>query len=189
MIKTNIESGLYKYYQKLEISTDNSDYRVAYNINSQGLFYYEKPILIYKNSFVQVYELDKDNYPITEKQLQIGFYISSKSLSSDIVSVGEKFLKSYSRYSGIRKLKDSSGITLLDSYEPLNIPITEYDTYTVIDFDTENRLDILSNRVYGTWKLWWVLAQVNEIDDPFVVERGRVMRIPDLNTLTRLEII
>lgn len=43
----------------------------------------------------------------------------------------------------------------------------------------EGRLDLLSQYQYGTTELWWVIALVNNIVDPFVGSAvGDVLRIP-----------
>lgn len=48
----------------------------------------------------------------------------------------------------------------------------------------ENRLDLISNNFYGTPNLWWVIAMVNDINDPMLgVDIGTKLRIP---TKTRL---
>ena len=48
--------------------------------------------------------------------------------------------------------------------EELTGNVRFFDLYTVKEND---RWDLISNRVYGTDKLWWVIAMFNKIHDPF----------------------
>ena len=52
-----------------------------------------------------------------------------------------------------------------------------------VTLDDENRLDIISNKYYGTPRYWWVIALANEIIDPFDIPIGTYLRIPSLISL------
>ena len=58
-----------------------------------------------------------------------------------------------------------------------NVPELDGDTYgetTIAD-----RLDLLANQFYGDPKLWWVIANANNIGKgTLFIEEGAVLRIP-----------
>jgi len=48
----------------------------------------------------------------------------------------------------------------------------------------EGRLDIIAARAYGTTKLWWFIAQANDIFNPFTeMYAGMPLRIPPIERL------
>lgn len=57
---------------------------------------------------------------------------------------------------------------------------------THITIDGE-RLDTISHRYYGTSKLWWLIADMNDIQDdlinPFVIPEGYELFIPSLDNI------
>ena len=59
------------------------------------------------------------------------------------------------------------------------------DGYHIVTSITENRLDIISQKYYGTPIHWWAIAQANPhiLFDPFNIPRGTSLRIPPLQTL------
>lgn len=52
--------------------------------------------------------------------------------------------------------------------------------HTTTDFDT---LWNISFDYYGTSKFWWVIADVNNIMDPFELTVGNNLLIPDMNKI------
>ena len=58
---------------------------------------------------------------------------------------------------------------------------TQNDKYHLVSED-ETLSDIAYNE-YGNSKLWWVIADVNNIIDPFLMEVGTSLIIPNINTL------
>ena len=51
------------------------------------------------------------------------------------------------------------------------------DIYVTIR--TQDRLDLLANKYYGTSRLWWILAQANALGEgSFVIPPGTKLRIP-----------
>jgi nucleoid-associated protein YgaU len=74
---------------------------------------------------------------------------------------------------------DVNGVVVLGLQQPIVLPATTDQIYTVRQ-GSENRLDRISFNFYGTSKLWWALAQVNNLTDPFLdVPTGTQLRIPD----------
>lgn len=63
-----------------------------------------------------------------------------------------------------------------------NIPRSANDKYIYIS--VEMRLDQLATKYYKDPKLWWVIAQVNGIQNPFTeFVVNRLIRIPSLTSL------
>lgn len=54
-----------------------------------------------------------------------------------------------------------------------------YNTAVVLA-NEENRLDLLSIRVYNTPIYWWIIARFNGIINPESVQVGTVLKIPVL---------
>ena len=59
--------------------------------------------------------------------------------------------------------------------------VEQYYRVTEVDM---NRLDIISERFYGTPYYWWVIAMANNIIDPFYVPIGVTMKIGKLRDFT-----
>lgn len=58
------------------------------------------------------------------------------------------------------------------------------DTLFRVPQAAEGRLDLISQKFYGTPELWWVIALVNNIRDPIVgASVGQHVRIPTRNRL------
>ena len=51
----------------------------------------------------------------------------------------------------------------------------------------QDRLDLLANKFYGTPRLWWIIAQANNIGDgTFTIKAGTKLRIPqDVQSILR----
>ena len=71
-----------------------------------------------------------------------------------------------------------------DTWVPPTIPVSPSDLVTKVGSGEGARLDLVSLRVYGTDRLWWVLAYANNIIDPFqdVVE-GMVLKYPPFSVV------
>jgi nucleoid-associated protein YgaU len=50
--------------------------------------------------------------------------------------------------------------------------------HTITDFDT---LTDLAYDAYGNSKYWWIIADINLIHDPFILEVNTNIIIPDIN--------
>jgi len=89
---------------------------------------------------------------------------------------------SYSRY----KRKE---VLLTDVYDygtmypsDMSVKSSNYTTY-VVKQSEENRLDIISQKFYGTPALFWVICYFNDILDPLSVPSGTVLKIPSIAAL------
>ena len=89
-----------------------------------------------------------------------------------------------SRYSTTERLFDNKiGVYYQSTFDKTTIPVSENDTYVTVDRQSENRLDVIANRVYGYAPYWWIIAIANDIIDPFDVPYGTVLRCPPLVSL------
>ena len=83
-----------------------------------------------------------------------------------------------SRYQIYRLIMDNDGDTYVETTNRTPIKESERDKYHEVQKNEENRLDIISNKYYGTPEYFWMIALANDIVDPFVVKPGDVLRIP-----------
>ena len=60
----------------------------------------------------------------------------------------------------------------------LNKEIDSYIKHTVTVNDT---LDTLSLKYYGNPLYWWIIADINNIQDPFNLKVGKILIVPYLN--------
>ena len=49
----------------------------------------------------------------------------------------------------------------------------------------KERLDILAGKIYGDSKLWWIIAAASNIGFMIQVPAGTILRIPDLNDVSK----
>jgi hypothetical protein len=74
---------------------------------------------------------------------------------------------------------DVGGTIIFGLQQPVVLPAGSDQIYTVRQ-GMENRLDRIAFNFYGTSRLWWAIAQVNNLTDPFLdVPTGKQLRIPD----------
>lgn len=84
-----------------------------------------------------------------------------------------------SRYQIYRLIMDNNNDTYTETSNSTPVIETNRDLYHEVQREEENRLDIISNKYYGTPEYFWLIAMANDIVDPFVVRVGDVLRIPD----------
>ena len=94
-----------------------------------------------------------------------------------------------SRYQVLRVISETdsnnkTSSTYLETYNQVEIPETSEDQYHVVTESEVNRLDLISNKFYGTPNNWWMIAIANNFIDPFVVNEGAMIRIPSLLTVS-----
>lgn len=88
-----------------------------------------------------------------------------------------------SRYCNLRRLVNEDGVSYIESPVKMQVRESTKDSFYVVGAGFENRLDLISYKFYKTPFLWWVIASVNHIDNPMVVDVGIVLRIPSLSEL------
>lgn len=77
-----------------------------------------------------------------------------------------------SRYKNIFNIKSASDtIPFVGTIPRMNGDL--YITYTSSD-----RLDLISNRVYGDPQYWWLILAANGYQIEFDIENGEVLRVP-----------
>jgi len=86
-----------------------------------------------------------------------------------------------SRYGNVRRILDKyNGIYYHETVSDYKVSEGQSDTFITVS-KTTNRLDVISNNVYGTPTYWWVIALANNIIDSFAeIPVGTVIRIPQL---------
>ena len=90
--------------------------------------------------------------------------------------------KKISRYGVYRLIMDQTEVyTETVNQTPIEESID--DVYHEVLQSEENRLDIISNKYYGSPDFYWAIALANEIIDPFTIPQGMMLRIPKINTL------
>lgn len=53
-------------------------------------------------------------------------------------------------------------------------------SYYRVDESDKNRPDLISYRCYGSVKYWWLILAANSISNPFELEVGKVLEIPNI---------
>lgn len=98
----------------------------------------------------------------------------------------EVLSKSYiDRYRNCLILTDiDSGETFLSTREIVDIPVNANDKYHTVESHETTRLDLIAAKYYRNPLMWWIIAQANNIYDPFEeIEAGTLLRIPALESL------
>ena len=91
--------------------------------------------------------------------------------------------KNVSRYRNLRTLMDTDGKIYHESWNQKFVDYSDGDQYFTVTKVEENRLDIVSQKYYGTPRYWWVIAIANYIIDPFDLAVGTNLRIPPILSL------
>lgn len=94
-----------------------------------------------------------------------------------------RIYKNNSRYKNLRRLEGEEGKLYHENWIKKYVDESAEDQFMTVTLDDENRLDIISNKYYGTPRYWWVIALANEIIDPFDIPIGTYLRIPSLISL------
>lgn len=108
--------------------------------------------------------------------------VSPKSTIDPIVQLVNQNSSRYSLNRPINSIVNYDGVNLYSFPWTASIDSGEGDKY--IYYTINNRLDQLANEYYGDPKLWWIIAQVNDINDPLIdLEIGMMLRIPPLTSI------
>ncbi len=93
-------------------------------------------------------------------------------------------LKTYnylSRYQNQRTLYNNKDKKrYYETYTPLSKKI---DRYIIHKVDEMDNLDKLSLKYYGTPLYWWIIADINNIEDVFNLRKGQELIVPYLNEI------
>lgn len=85
-----------------------------------------------------------------------------------------------SRYKGLRQVTHNinSGNRFIALETPNAISDVSDFTYYVVPAVETNRLDIISNKLYGSAQYSWIIAYFNNIADGFTVNQGQRLKVP-----------
>ena len=82
-----------------------------------------------------------------------------------------------SRYAGSILIRDADGNTLGTRQRIDTKPRYDDRFHTVIDGD---RIDLIAHRYLGDARLWWIVADYNDLFFPLELETGAVLRLPSV---------
>lgn len=108
------------------------------------------------------------------------------SKPSEIIKTDDLVMQSaqeYSRYRSLKRLMNANGDSFIETPDRIVFKESTSDNFYKVEAGFVNRLDLISNMFYGTPKLWWVLAYVNHLDDPFKVDSGVILRVPKRSSI------
>ena len=89
-----------------------------------------------------------------------------------------------SRYLSTNVYEDAKGNTFFGPWQPLNLPLDATDSFYLVREGVQARLDLLAYDIYGDSGLWWVIANYNNVINPFLLEAGETLRIPSRARVT-----
>ena len=95
----------------------------------------------------------------------------------------DKYANKLSRYNYLKRVTNADGECYIETPNKVSFRETNQDPLYQVLEGRQNRLDLISYDFYGTPLLWWVIAMVNNISNPFDVEAGIVLRIPSIQTV------
>jgi len=61
---------------------------------------------------------------------------------------------------------------------PISGKILHRSTDAYIQFNSTDRLDLISNRIYGDPKFWWLILMANNYQMEFDIDYGEILRVP-----------
>ena len=106
---------------------------------------------------------------------------------SNVDPVTELVNQNSSRYSLKRPMNEIINFNGIKVYKyPWNCSVQKSEGDVYIEITNDVRLDKLSNEYYGDPKLWWAIAQTNNIKNPLTdLKIGMLIRIPPLTSLIK----
>lgn len=88
-----------------------------------------------------------------------------------------------SRYRELKVLRYPNGEECLETPSKMGVKKTQRDTIYMIEAKYENRLDLVAHRFYRVPTVYWAIACINELLDPFDIQAGEVVRVPAMSSL------
>ena len=87
-----------------------------------------------------------------------------------------------SRYVTCILIRDAAGIETLGTRQRIDTtPRPDDRFHTVLDGD---RIDVIAHRYLGDARLWWIVADYNDLFFPLELEIGAVLRIPSMEHMS-----
>lgn len=122
-------------------------------------------------------------YYVRHKNISPAYLAMFREVFDEVNYLSPRIYKEVSRYKNVRQITEDDGKTHHETVNQNFIDSSTQDAVFIVDIETTNRLDIVSQYCYSTPKYWWVIAQANYIIDPFDVPFGTALRIPPLSSL------
>lgn len=118
----------------------------------------------------------------TGKEIWYSNYIAEANSSKRSTST-------LNRYKNKITLTTISGITVYEFIRKsqLYLEPRDDDQYYFVDASKRYRPDVISNEMYGTPILYWVILSCNNLSSPLDVKTNMTLRIPQLTTLLNNE--
>ena len=89
--------------------------------------------------------------------------------------------KSYNRYKEGLLVQDFDGFFLVPKRNKFDVSVRPDDRFhTVVQDD---RLDLLAYKYFGDARLWWVIAEYNNVMWFFDINIGDTLRLPSITVL------
>ncbi len=87
-------------------------------------------------------------------------------------------LSETSRYNWSVLYQDSRNGDFWGTRQPLKLLEHESDTFHVVTDADSKRIDLIAWKYYRDVRLWWVIAELNNISNPLEIPAGTTLRIP-----------
>ena len=110
-------------------------------------------------------------------------------ISSDKDPEVLELLSADSRYLKNANIVEYNDLRMYDIPYLASIENDTNDEYVVITSRYKNRYDKLSFDKYSNSKYWWILCDINDINNPFQLEVNKIVRIPTVSKLFSEEVI
>ena len=107
-----------------------------------------------------------------------------KRMSEIIKKYKDTSKNSFSRYKNLSRVIDDGGYSYIETPDRIVIGEDKTDGFFKVEKGYENRIDLISYKFYSTTMLWWVIAEINDIRNPLLIEAGTILRIPTISRLS-----
>ena len=87
-------------------------------------------------------------------------------------------LSETSRYNWSVLYVDSRNGDFWGTRQPLKLREHVSDSFHVVTDADSKRIDLIAWKYYRDVRLWWVIAEVNNINNPLEIPAGTTLRIP-----------
>ena len=105
------------------------------------------------------------------------------SIENYIKKSEQKYATGTSRYRSLLVLELPDGTSCLETMPKVTIRESNDDNIYYTEASKVDRLDLVAYNYYNNPTLYWVIAYMNNIIDPLVLDVATVLRIPSSGTL------
>ena len=117
--------------------------------------------------------------PLEVVEMSLNKFKEFQVVSNSVLS-----LPNHHPFRGKKLYQDENGKQFYESLMPKFIPQAPDDQFIQVSDSEYGRLDLISFRLYQTTRYWWILANANNIVDPFEeILPGKVLRAPSVTQL------